>query len=82
MLFANLIRIFESAKYDSKKPMKRTLVWLISEEFCGCVGVDFGKEEGVCAEVFGDDGVDIGGERCAGMTYRADDVEEFAMVFR
>lgn len=36
----------------------------------------------MCTEVFGDDGVDIGGERCAGMARCADDVEEFAMVFR
>ena len=36
----------------------------------------------MCAEVFGDDGIDIGGERCAGVAYCADDVEEFAMVFR
>ena len=36
----------------------------------------------MCTEVFGDDGVDIGGECCAGVAYCADDVEEFAMVFR
>ena len=43
--------------------------------------MDFGEEGEVCAEVFGNDGVGIGGERCAGMPYRADDVEEFAMAF-
>ena len=44
--------------------------------------MDFGEEGGVCAEVFGDDGVDIGGECCACVAHCADDVEEFAMVFR
>ena len=43
--------------------------------------MDFSEEGSVCAEVFGDDGVDIGGERCAGVAYCADDIEEFAMVF-
>ena len=43
--------------------------------------MDFGEEGGVCTEVFGDDGVNIGGERCAGVAYCTDDVEEFAMVF-
>ena len=42
--------------------------------------MDFIEEGGVCAEVFGDDGIDIG-ERCAGVAYCADDVEGFAMVF-
>lgn len=59
-----------------------TLVWLVIEEFCSGVGVNFGKEGRVRAEVFGDDSVNIGGERCTGVAYRADDVEEFAMVFR
>lgn len=82
MLFANLIRIFESTKFDIKKPHERTLAWLVSEEFCGGVGMYFGEEGGVGVEVFCDDSVDIGGERCAGVAYCADDVEEFAMVFR
>ena len=43
--------------------------------------MDFGKEGGVCAEVLGDDGIDIGGERCAGVAHCADDVDELAMVF-
>ena len=44
--------------------------------------MDLSEEGSVCAEVFGDDGVDIGGERSACVAYCADDFEEFAMVFR
>ncbi len=33
-------------------------------------------------DVLGDNGIDVGGEGSAGVTYCADDVEEFTMVFR